>query len=819
MPNLKRKDFILSLLFLFSVFILSIIKIEDTDTWTHLSFGRWIWENKAIPLFEPFIKTSPPFPYNNWLFGFSFYVAYHFFNVYGVILLKAVIVTIAFLIILRDSLRPHKNISIAIAVMATAVIMSRTRFVERPDIFLMVFLPFSIFSLNAFIYENKKYIYALPLIHMLWANSHTSLPLMFVPFGAFIAGGMLQRHLNKLLKGGDRNGFFSLTPSPTQIKVIFLIFVFSFLASLISPYFINQYAVSSQALASDWWKQEIMELQKPRWNNMKYPFVMAPLVLLTFILDYIFAKKQKRGTTPLIHLILVTPFLYLSFTAMRFIFLAAIISGPVVARNISGLLKDVKSEGLLSKRIGLIIPLVIILIYPVLILKFDVGPFSNERKITGFGINYDEVPEGALKYMDRRGIYGNVFNLFQWGGYIIWRDFPKRRPMIDGRGFLDAGLLEKTIQFRKNSAVVKELENKYGFQAILLTYPILITDTPEAFAEIDIAFHNLDWALVYWDDNSLLYLRRYKDYDGIIKEDEYRFIKPANGIRGIKPKIHDKDFRDNLIKELLRNAKETGSAKAYTYLGFAYNEAGQFREAIAAYNNALRKGKAHLLDVYDGLAYAYLQLGDTGNSIRFYEKALSVFRSPSVLYKLGVIYLAEKKDKVALEYLKEALSKNPYLVSIYPMLMDIYRRLNMKEELQRITRLYEKATIESGGEAHFKEGLKAYMSGSYEVAIREFKKSIEINPSNPVPYSNVGYIYYDIGDMTRAFEYHRKALEIDPNHANSHYGLALIYKRWGDYDRAKHHWREYLRIEPAGYYSRRAKEELMLIDNLQGKGN
>ncbi len=805
----KKIESILLILFLTSVFILGIIKIEDTDTWTHLSFGRWIWENKAIPLTEPFIKTSPPFPYNNWLFGFSFYTAYHFFGIYGVILLKALIVTVAFLILLRDSLRPYRNIPVAIVIMAATVIMSRTRFVERPDIFLMVFLPFSIFSLNAFVYDNKKYIYALPMVHMLWANSHTSIPLMFIPFGAFIAGGIIQRYLNRVSGGKE---IFPFTPSSAQVKTIILIFILSFLFSLISPYFIKQYTVSSLALSSDWWKQEIMELQKPTWVNMKYPFIMAPLVILTFILNLFFSKTRR--TVSLIHLILVIPFLYLSFTAMRFIFLAAIISGPVVARNISGLFKDKRWEGLLSGWVGVALTGIVILIYPLLILKYDIGPFSNERKITGFGINYDEVPEGALKYMDRRGIYGDVFNLFQWGGYITWRDFPRRRPFIDGRGFLDAGLLEKTVQFRKQSAVVRELEERYNFQAVLITYPILITDTPEAFADIDIAFHNLDWALVYWDDNSLLYLRRYKDYDRIIKEDEYRYIKPANGIRGIKPKIHDRDFRENLKRELERNAMETGSGRAYTLLGFVYNESGQFNEAINAFNRALKTGKGHVLDIYDGLAYAYLQLGDVKNSLRFYGKALSIYRSPTILYKVGVIYLSEKKDTEALKYLNEALSKNPNLVSIYPMLMDIYRRLGMKEELKRITRLYERAAIESGGEQHFKEGLKAYMSGNYELAIKEFKRSIEINPSNPVPYSNIGYIYYDIGDMKRAYEYHRKAIDIDPNHANSHYGLALVYKAWKDYDRAGFHWKEYLRIEPSGYYSRKAKEELKGLEGM-----
>ena len=45
--------------------------------------------------------------------------------------------------------------------------------------------------------------------------------------------------------------------------------------------------------------------------------------------------------------------------------------------------------------------------------------------------------------MDRRNITGRVFNLFQWGGYITWRDFPKRTVFVDPRGYIPTDLLEK----------------------------------------------------------------------------------------------------------------------------------------------------------------------------------------------------------------------------------------------------------------------------------------------------------------------------------------------------------------------------------------
>ena len=78
-------------------------------------------------------------------------------NITGVILLKAFVITSAFMILIRDSLRPYKNYFLSIVVMVLIVLVTRHRFAERPETFMMVFLSFSIFSLNAYLYDNKKY--------------------------------------------------------------------------------------------------------------------------------------------------------------------------------------------------------------------------------------------------------------------------------------------------------------------------------------------------------------------------------------------------------------------------------------------------------------------------------------------------------------------------------------------------------------------------------------------------------------------------------------------------------------------------------------
>jgi len=343
----------------------------------------------------------------------------------------------------------------------------------------------------------------------------------------------------------------------------------------------------------------------------------------------------------------------------------------------------------------------------------------------------------------------------------------------------------------------------------VLSHPIVKTSVSELALDKDFSLSSKDWALVYWDDLSLVYLKRGQRLKDTIEQDEYRYVKPANGPYAVRPKLHDKEYLDGLINDLKRNINETNSSIAYAFLGFIYNEIGRYREAIESLLMVEELPfVSYVSSAQQGLGFAYMQLGQTDEAIKYYKKALKLKKDPSVLYNIGSAYIKKGNEKKGMKYLEDALELNKNLLSIYPQLIEIYQKLGMQDKLKETNRMWKSAMSYSEGEEHFKKGLKAYFEQKYKVAIDEYKKSIETNPSNPAAYSNLGYIYYDIGLYEKAFEYQRKAIDLDPNFANAYYGLALIYKKWGDRGGAKKHWEEYLRIEPKGYFSRRAKEEL-----------
>ncbi|GBE06045.1 MAG TPA: tetratricopeptide repeat protein [Nitrospirae bacterium] len=785
---------LLVIVFLVCVFLLGIIKIEDYDAWTHLSLGRVIFENQGFPEKEPFSYPSlhRNFADAEWLFDLVFYMAYALFNLYGVILLKAAFITATFYVLLKDSLLLRKEYIASVIVLIFIVFMTRHRFVERPDIAMMFFLSFAIYALNSFVTENKKYIYLLPLTQIIWVNMHPSVTLVIIPFCAFLFGGVLHRIANKQFRLR-----LPFTPSNRQLLIIGLIFLVVLAASLLGPYAADPFAAPVKLVGSSWYADEITELQKPAWETYKMPYLLAAAIAVSFLVNI--------RNISLIHLFLVIPFIYFAFSGIRFMFIMGIVGAPVIVRNIA---PQFAMKARPRQAIAVIVAVCVIIFTS--LAWTGVTPFALVNKQSGFGINYDFIPEGALNYLDKRKITGRIFNTYHWGGYITWRDFPVRSSFVDGRGAISRDLLESLDLARVNPAIMDKIQKKYGFNIAILNYPDIETSVLELGLDRDLSLSSEDWALVYWDDLSMVYLKRGEELNSIIERDEYRYVKPVNGPSASRARLHEKEFREGLINDLKRNIQETRSYVGYALLGFIYNDLGLYNKAI----DALSRVKdfpfgSNLFNAYNGMAYAYSRLGQYDESLEYYEKAFDLKKDASIPHNIGLIYIKRGDELKGAEYLEKALEMNRNLVSIYPTLIGIYRRSDRQDKLENKVRMFRSAERHSKAEEHFQKGLKAYMEQDSRLAIEEYKKSIASNPSNPAAFNNLGYIYFDLGLYDKALMYQKKAVDLDLNYANAHYGLALIYKKWGDREMAKKHWQEYLRIEPRGYYSRRAKKELL----------
>jgi len=89
-----------------------------------------------------------------------------------------------------------------------------------------------------------------------------------------------------------------------------------------------------------------------------------------------------------------------------------------------------------------------------------------------------------------------------------------------------------------------------------------------------------------------------------------------------------------------------------------------------------------------------------------------------------------------------------------------------------------------------------------EEAIVEYRKAIEIDPNNVIPYFKLGFALQKQGKWDSAAAAYRKAIELDPKFAVGHNNLAWVLATCGDPKlrdprRAVDHARKAVELEPA----------------------
>ncbi len=786
-----------------SAFALGITKVEDSDAWAHLALGREMVKLRGFPQHEPFTFPSAGMPYYNteWLFDVVLYLAYAGADLAGVILLKSAIVATAAWVLWKDASLPDQraadrplSLAVAAAVILGVLLMIRHRFAERPDMILMLFLAFTVYALDAYLHGGRRFLYALPAVQVLWVNVHPSAVVSAGPFAAVLGGGLLLRWIGRW-RGVEPPG----TPSAAQLKTVALVFAGVAVASLLNPYGSDAVTLPFRLAASPWFTQEILELQPPTFSSHPGALILVALLSVTFVL---LARRL-----PLVSLLVAAPFVYLGLSAVRFVFLLGIACGPILARNLSAIAGRLKPAW---ARLALGVALAGTTggVAATALTVASVESLADPRKAAGIGMDERFVPEGALRYLDRIGLTGRIFNTFHWGGYLTWRDFPRRAPIIDGRGYVPPGLVEEIHFARIYPQHLDRLQTTYGFDVALVDYPVYAGENiEEALPGVDIALASPQWALVYWDDVALVYLRRADHLAPIIARDEYRIVKPANSLVFLRRALADRGALPAVETELRRNIAETGSSAGYALLGAAELTVGAYDQAIQMFEH-VRSERARL-DTYQGLAVAHWAKGDVGAAVVFYRKLLHLTQDPTVLYQMGRALLETGNHREAIAHLERARAAAPGMVAVYPALLEAYRRAGtVVEREQELAAGYANAVRLQEADEHTRRGRQLLGAGRLAEGVAELKASLHLEPQSARVHSDLGFAYLSLGQLDDAVAEQRAAIGLDPKLASAQYGLALIDQRRGDQAAARRHLEQFVRLQPRSYLAWRVREEL-----------
>ena len=457
-----------------AAFALALTRMEDPDAFTHLALGRDLFEQRGWPAHEPFSFPSLDRPYYNseWLFDVVFFLAYLAGGTAGVVVLKATLIALTVAILWRDSrswsdaaaLQPA-GLLVRSAVLTAVVLLVRHRFVERPDIALMVFLAFTIYALDAYLDAGRRWIFLLPVVQIVWANTHPSIVVGLVPFVAVLGGGVALRIGVRLIQRWWRP--LVVLPSWRKLGAVAAVLVGVLIASALNPHRLDALILPFTLADQPWFRQEVMELQPPTPAMWPAPFVMTALLLVSFL--------GTVGRLPIVPALLALPFVRLGLSAVRFVFLLELVVAPILARNptvLAGLRAPASSYsascwvarptewrrrggrgGGDGRR---------------------PGALADPRRVAGVR-RRRALGAGARCAIHARGIQGRLFNAFHFGGYIAWRIPSACRSVAAEATSRERGW-RRTDFARRCRRGSRRVRARFGLDAAVMDYPVYSGD-------------------------------------------------------------------------------------------------------------------------------------------------------------------------------------------------------------------------------------------------------------------------------------------------------------------------------------------------------
>src|SRR5262245_25907890 len=160
-------------IFAVAIFALHRGFLSDPDTYWHITTGKWILTERAVPRHDIFSYTAVGRPWVNieWLAQIILFSIYDWFGWRGLVLLCALVIALTFVLLyalLARELRP----TVALGAAALSLAFASSHFLARPHLLtLPIIVVWTAFLARASDENRRPSFWLLPLM-VLWANLH-----------------------------------------------------------------------------------------------------------------------------------------------------------------------------------------------------------------------------------------------------------------------------------------------------------------------------------------------------------------------------------------------------------------------------------------------------------------------------------------------------------------------------------------------------------------------------------------------------------------------------------------------------------------------
>ena len=454
-------------------------EIADTDFWWHLKTGQYIFQRHSLPVPDPFSFTTalnPPADRgeerlrqfnltHEWLAQALLYVVYSTLGFPGIVAVRAMLLAAFCGLAGVLAARRSRNIYFSIGAALAAASLATNFAADRPALF-----SFFMAALFVCILDFGRFLWALPLLQLLWANCHGAFFLGWVILLAYCVASLLPRS------------------QVTNRRQLWIVTACSIAVSALNP---NGFGVLATLVR---YRQSAMTANLVEWHP---PYLWGPpyafdvlLYLAAAVLIYSWRRVRWSDWA------LFAAFATASLLAFRNTPLMAFLAPVLIAAYFPFPLR-------LPRFAAWFVPVLLAL---ALAAGLRAGSFFQ------FRVAAWKFPVGAADIVIQNHIAGPMFNTWEDGGYLIWRLWPGQRVFIDGRALSESANRDyREILYNLGSDPGRvtgpraDLLRHYGIQTVITNTFEYVTggNYPLALA----LAMSPDWQLIYSDSHSLIFVR------------------------------------------------------------------------------------------------------------------------------------------------------------------------------------------------------------------------------------------------------------------------------------------------------------------------
>ncbi|MBI2876980.1 MAG: tetratricopeptide repeat protein [Candidatus Tectomicrobia bacterium] len=689
-------DRLLILIFFGFIGVFSTFELYNTDIWFHLKVGELILQRRGIPPGMDFVYTVPPHPWQDsyWLFQVIAAAVWRLGGGVGLCLLRGVLIATTFILLyqtVRVSARPGGSPSagwqlptafLILCLLLTALAASN-RFRFRPDLFTLLLVAGGLYLLHAYRSGRKRYVWLLPLLQLLWVNSHQLFLLGLALAAAFLVGGVIERGWRGTKNGWD--GWLMAATlgmggacllNPYGYKLLWTPFpAYSQVRS--NPYLIEELIPpfsSALPLTSDlFWYQVLLAISALALLLSLGLQVMGQLPRLGIWMARGEGPPQPAGHGPdgssslrpsllMAHLLIYGIFLYLSLMARRNVALFAVVAGPIAAIHLreaaAAALRWAERRGRAPARlrgvgaawrIGLAL-LLMVLTWQVATDRYSVR--SRTLRRFGLGVSPLVYPQKAVDFILSADLPGNLFNLDEIGHYFTWRAYPRKRSFIDGT-FSGGPDFVGTYQeaMRRPGIAWDALVWRYDINYVLLNHTSSLAERL-----LRRLYQDKSWRLIYFDELSVVFIRDLPRNREVVQ----RFALDLGQLQAARGSGYEgrMDGRGpTFLGRLLGRVRFPGDH--FNRGNFFFRVAGLPERAVQEYEAGLQIYSDDPL-VHNNLAAIYHQIGRFDRAIAHYREALRMDpKDAEIHFNLALAYRGQRLDEQEEAEYQRALELKP----------------------------------------------------------------------------------------------------------------------------------------------------------------